>query len=76
MGLSVKGYRDVPLNPSVLGDLARETLPVIRQAIIQRPGFCRTLDSFEKLLYTTRQMTCTKAREQDLANAIFHIFVG
>lgn len=71
MGLAVRGYRDVPVNPEVLGEQARSAMPVIRQAVIDRPKFCRTLDSFEKLLYTTRQMACTKIRDEDLRDAMF-----
>ena len=33
-GLSVLGWRDVPTNPAVLGDLAREAMPVIRQVFV------------------------------------------
>ena len=33
-GLRVLGWREVPTNPSVLGDLAREAMPVIRQVFL------------------------------------------
>ncbi len=32
--LTVLGWRDVPTNPEVLGDLAREAMPVIRQVFV------------------------------------------
>ena len=32
--LRVLGWRDVPVNPEVLGDLAREAMPVIRQVFV------------------------------------------
>ena len=34
-GLEVLGWREVPTNPSVLGDLAREAMPVIRQVFVR-----------------------------------------
>src|SRR5690606_14422590 len=63
--LSVESYREVPLRPEVLGPIARDTLPVVRQAVIRRPGACRTLASFEGRLYTAKQMTRTKLRRVD-----------
>lgn len=33
-GLSVLGWRDVPVNPEVLGDLARESMPAIEQVFV------------------------------------------
>ena len=33
-GLRVLGWRDVPTNPAVLGDLARDAMPVIRQVFV------------------------------------------
>ena len=33
-GLRVIGWRDVPTNPAVLGDLAREAMPAIRQVFV------------------------------------------
>ncbi|MGI9253535.1 MAG: glutamate synthase subunit alpha, partial [Thermomicrobiales bacterium] len=37
-GLDVIGWRDVPIDPSVLGDVARSTLPGIAQLLIARPA--------------------------------------
>src|SRR5690625_2696523 len=41
-GLKVLEYRSVPVDPSVLGTIARESMPYILHAIIKRPGYCRT----------------------------------
>jgi len=37
-GLHVEGWREVPVDPSALGDLARATRPAIRQVLIGRPA--------------------------------------
>src|SRR5690625_7962493 len=41
-GLKVLEYRSVPVDPTVLGTIARESMPYILHAIIKRPGYCRT----------------------------------
>ena len=42
-GLRVEGWREVPVDPSALGDLARATRPAIRQVLIGR-HFAAALD--------------------------------
>ncbi len=37
-GLKVAGWRDVPVEPSALGDVARETRPSVAQVLVRRPG--------------------------------------
>ena len=63
--LIVESYREVPVRPEVLGPIARDSMPVIRQAVIRRPRACRTQASFEGRLYTAKQMTRTKLRRSD-----------
>ena len=58
--LKILDYRAVPVNTNVLGDVARESLPFIIQAIIKRPDHCRTDSSFDKLLHSAKQMNRTK----------------
>ena len=70
-GLKVSGYRDVPMNPSVLGQTARDVMPYITQAIIERPDHCRTLYSFERLLYHARMATRTKEKEHGIYQEFF-----
>ena len=48
-------WRDVPVNVDVLGQTARRTCPVIKQAIIYRPAHIARGDEFERLLYTARR---------------------
>lgn len=69
-GLKVVEYRDVPVNTAVLSPQSLKVMPKIVQAIIARPPHCRTLYSFERLLYHARQTTRSKEKE----NGIFHEF--
>lgn len=49
----VIGWRDVPLSPKALGDLARETMPRIVQLFVARGS--HGADSFERKLYVIRR---------------------
>ncbi|MEX0686911.1 MAG: glutamate synthase large subunit [Balneolales bacterium] len=71
MGLDIIEYRDVPINKSVLGKDALETLPCIMHAFIKRPIHCKTKTSFEKLLYAAKQLTRTKQRESGIVKEFF-----
>ena len=53
-GLSLIGWRDVPVDPSVLGDKARKTMPMIRHALISRPSSIAPAD-FERQLFLVRR---------------------
>lgn len=70
-GLEVIAYRDVPINPSVLGEEARATLPTIKHAFIKRPRHCRTDYSFDKLLFTAKQQTRLKEIEAGISKEFF-----
>lgn len=70
-GLKVLEYRKVPLNKEVLGEIAKESLPCILQAFIERPKHCRTDSSFDKLLYTAKQMTRTKEKNEGIVREFF-----
>ncbi|MFL5785830.1 MAG: glutamate synthase large subunit [Bacteriovoracaceae bacterium] len=65
-GLKVSGYREVKVNPSVLSPDAIRIMPYITQAIIERPAHCRTMYSFERLLYHARMATRTKEKENGI----------
>ncbi|HIF13069.1 MAG TPA: glutamate synthase subunit alpha, partial [Dehalococcoidia bacterium] len=57
-GLSILGWRDVPTDPTVIGYLAREVMPVIRQVFIVEPGTSQNGDdgdAFERRLYIARK---------------------
>ena len=55
-GLDVLGWRDVPSDPDILGQKARESMPYIMQCFVKRPEGCpRGLD-FDRKLYVTRRI--------------------
>jgi glutamate synthase domain-containing protein 2/glutamate synthase domain-containing protein 1/glutamate synthase domain-containing protein 3 len=62
--MEILEYREVPVRPEVLGELARASQPFIVQAIISRPYHCNTDGSFDKLLYNAKQITRTKLKKQ------------
>ncbi|MFO7561906.1 MAG: glutamate synthase large subunit [Enhygromyxa sp.] len=62
--LEILRYREVPIRPELLGELARASMPRIVQAIIARPRACRTEASFEARLYQAKQTTRTRLRER------------
>ncbi len=52
--VTVLGWRDVPVDPSVLGDQAAKTQPVIRQVLVGRPASIPVGD-FERRLFLVRR---------------------
>jgi glutamate synthase domain-containing protein 2/glutamate synthase domain-containing protein 1/glutamate synthase domain-containing protein 3 len=66
-GLSIAAWRDVPVNPDVLGPTAAATRPAIAQALVLRPD---SLDeeTFERALMLARRATERLARAQGLAD--------
>lgn len=64
-GLKINHYRDVPINPEALCKEAQETLPIIKQFFISRPHHCRTLSSFDKLLYLAKQLTSANLKNSE-----------
>jgi glutamate synthase domain-containing protein 2/glutamate synthase domain-containing protein 1/glutamate synthase domain-containing protein 3 len=63
--LQVLGWREVPVNPSMLGGLAKDTLPAIEQLLLARPKDM-SLVEFERALYLARKRAETAYRENDL----------
>jgi glutamate synthase domain-containing protein 2/glutamate synthase domain-containing protein 1/glutamate synthase domain-containing protein 3 len=61
-GLELLGWRDVPHDSSVLGQLALDAEPVVRQAFIDGAG--RRGDELERALYLARKRTERLAREE------------
>ncbi|WP_138316302.1 glutamate synthase large subunit [Rhodoluna limnophila] len=53
-GLSVIGWREVPTNPAVLGDLAREAMPTIRQVFVTSTDGATDMD-LERRLFRLRK---------------------
>ncbi|UBM62407.1 glutamate synthase large subunit [Candidatus Sulfidibacterium hydrothermale] len=63
-GLSLSGVRDVPVNSSVLGEIARSTEPLIKQIFIE--GKNLEPDELERRLYIIRKMTEKKIRHAEI----------
>jgi glutamate synthase domain-containing protein 2/glutamate synthase domain-containing protein 1/glutamate synthase domain-containing protein 3 len=56
-GQILLGWRDVPTDPTGLGEAILESLPVIRQAIVARGPRTADQDAFERKLLTIRKQT-------------------
>ena len=54
--LEFLGWREVPVNPSVLGSKALESMPHIMQAFIKKPKDCEKGIAFDRKLYVTRMV--------------------
>ena len=63
--LGVIGWRTVPIDPSVLGGLALDTLPGIEQLLVRRPAN-RQGPEFERALYQARRRAERGVREGEL----------
>ncbi|GAA4026337.1 glutamate synthase large subunit [Sphingomonas rosea] len=57
------GWRDVPVDPGVLGASVQATVPVIRQALVGRGPDTREGDAFERKLLTIRKQTLNPLAE-------------
>jgi glutamate synthase (NADPH/NADH) large chain len=62
-GVKVLGWRDVPVNPDGIGDMAREVMPRIRQVFLEAPEGVFE-DDFERKLYVTRKSAERAVRNQ------------
>lgn len=70
-GLDVLEYRDVPVNSDVLGEDATQSVPDILHAVIKRPSRAKTMLSFDKRLYTAKQLTKSKLLDTKLEDALY-----
>ncbi|HKT19729.1 MAG TPA: glutamate synthase large subunit [Stellaceae bacterium] len=60
------GWRDVPVDPTALGDSIRPNAPVIRQFFIGRGTNCADADALERKLYVIRKQSHKEIRERGL----------
>lgn len=66
-GMALLAWRPVPVNLDALGESARETCPVIEQALIARPPHNHTTpNAYERALYLARRTIEAEARAHDL----------
>ncbi|HUI64176.1 MAG TPA: glutamate synthase large subunit [Bacteroidota bacterium] len=71
LDLEVAGYREIPVNPSVLGEEALHSMPAMKHALIRRPKHCRTDASFDRLLYTAKQSVRTRLAAEGITKEFF-----
>ncbi len=65
------GWRDVPVNNQVIGRLAREAEPVIRQILVARGGGLQNGAAFERKLYVIRKILEHAIRDSDMSQKSF-----
>ena len=54
-GMKCLGWRDVPVHPEILGDMARDCMPYICQCFIERPSDVERGIDFDRKLYICRR---------------------
>jgi glutamate synthase (NADPH/NADH) large chain len=69
-GMEIIGWRDVPVDSSVLGESVKPTEPVHRQVFIARGADMASDDDFERKLYVGRKAASNKIRETEPEAAI------
>ena len=55
-GMRFLGWRKVPVNPSVLGSKALDSMPTIMQGFVERPADCKEDIDFDRKLYVARRL--------------------
>ncbi|MBI2890860.1 MAG: glutamate synthase large subunit [Nitrospirae bacterium] len=73
-GQQLLGWRDVPVDPSQCGKVARTSIPHIRQIFIAAGRRVRSQDAFERKLLVIRKQIENKVRASGLkARELFHV---
>ncbi|MBW2289229.1 MAG: glutamate synthase large subunit [Deltaproteobacteria bacterium] len=67
-GQQLLGWRDVPVDPEAIGEIARQSLPIIRQFFVAAVGL--EGDAFERKLYVIRRVIEKRVAERE---GCFHI---
>ncbi|MBM4155645.1 MAG: glutamate synthase large subunit [Lentisphaerae bacterium] len=70
-GLDFLGWRTVPVNPDVLGEIARRAMPAIRQMFIGRPPAVAAGTDFERKTFVVRKVIERWVRESGLPERIY-----
>lgn len=65
-GLTLLGWRDVPVDHNSIGEIAKGTEPLIKQVFISRDE--RTFEAFERKLYIVRKLTEKAIRDSSMHN--------
>jgi glutamate synthase (NADPH/NADH) large chain len=72
-GQLILGWRDVPVDSSILGESVRAVEPVIRQAFIGKGEGTKAGDAFERKLYIIRKLTAIRVAKEGAATKDFYI---
>ena len=65
-GQKVLGWRDVPVDNSMIGETAKASEPFMRMAFIERGGNCPDQQTFERKLYVIRKRSVTAIRTAEI----------
>ncbi|MCX7717289.1 MAG: glutamate synthase large subunit [Candidatus Sumerlaeaceae bacterium] len=65
-GEQVLGWRDVPVQPETIGEVARSCMPAIRQIFIRRCGQFADDEAWERKLYLIRKWANKRFKEEEI----------
>ncbi|MGB9692717.1 MAG: glutamate synthase subunit alpha, partial [Candidatus Sumerlaeaceae bacterium] len=65
-GQEFLGWRDVPVQPQYIGEVARSVMPIIRQFFIKKKGIYAGQDVFERKLYVIRKWANRRIKDEQL----------
>jgi glutamate synthase (NADPH/NADH) large chain len=68
-GQTLLGWRDVPVDPSVLGESIRPNAPIIRQFFVARGANCADADALERKLFVIRKQSHKELRSRGLPDS-------
>ena len=66
-GLKVLGWREVPVNPLELGEIAKASMPKIMQVIVEQPSDM-DCDAFERALFIIRRTIEKRSADESIAD--------
>ena len=72
-GQSLLGWRDVPVDSSVLGESVKPDEPRIRQLLIGRGPGCADVDAFERKLLVIRKVVVSAVESRGLGGSGFYV---
>lgn len=73
LGLTILGFRKVPINSSVIGETARSAEPDVEQVFVLRPPLVHNTEDFERKLYVLRRYI-NKTVNETLPAAVEHFY--
>ena len=72
-GQQLLGWRDVPVDPSVLGESVKPGEPRIRQVFIGRGPGCADMDAFERKLLVIRKVVASTVERRGVGGRGFYV---